>query len=81
MRQMKFSENSHIKYISFSNSTRNERIGALQLNKFINIKLKFECLENVGVFDKAYYQNKEKTVSEILMNAKKDGIPLFHGIE
>ena len=81
MRQMKFSENSHIKYVSFSNSTHNERIEALQLNKFINIKLKYECLKNVGVLDKVYYQNKEKTVSEILMNAKKDRIPLFHGIE
>ena len=81
MRQIKFSKHSHIKYVSFTNSTRNERIGALQLNKFINIKLKYECLEDVGVLDEVKVQDQTKTLSEIFMNAKKNGISLFNGIE
>ena len=56
MRQMKFSEKSHIKYVSFLNSIKNKRIGGLQLNKYTNIKLKYEYLENVGVLDQAKYQ-------------------------
>ena len=56
MQSIKFSEKSHIKYVSLVNSTRNERIGSLQLNKYINIRLKYECLEEVRVLDKAEYQ-------------------------
>ena len=81
MRQIKFSTHSHIKYVSFANSIRNERIGALQLNKFINIKLKYECLEDVGVLDAAKFQDQTKTLSEFIMSAKKNGIFLFSGIE
>lgn len=81
IRQIKFSTHSHIKYVLFANSTRNERIGALQLNKFINIKLKYECLEDVGVLDAAKFQDQTKILSEFFMNAKKNGISLFNGIE
>ena len=56
LRQLKFSKDSYIKYVSFSNSTRNERIGELQLNKYTNIKLKYEYLEKVGILDIANYQ-------------------------
>jgi len=81
MKQMRFSERNHIKYVSFANSTRNERIGGLQLNKYINIRLKYECIKNVRVLDIAKYQGQEKPLSEIIMEAKKGGILLFHGIE
>ena len=81
MRQSRFSRNSHIKYVSLSNSTRNERIEALQLNKCINIKLKYECLENVDVLELAKYNRVEQTVSKVIMSVKSKGIPLFYGIE
>ena len=81
MQSMKFSEKSHVKYISFVNSTRNERIGSLQLNKYINIRLKYECLEEVGILDEAEYQGKKKTLAEIIIEARKEGKQLFHGIE
>ena len=48
----------HIKHISFANSTRNERIGGLQLNKCINTKLKCECLENFDALDKVTIEGK-----------------------
>ena len=35
----------------------------------------------VGVLDKTLHQDKENAVLEIIMNAKKDGIPICHGIE
>lgn len=53
---MKFSANSHIECVSFANSARNERIRGLQLNKHINAKLKYECLEKTGALDVAKYQ-------------------------
>ena len=81
MRQSRFSRNSHIKYVSFSNSTRNERIGVLQLNKCINIKLKYEYLENVDVLELAKYNGVEQIVSKVIMSIKSKGILLFHSIE
>ena len=81
MKQARFSRNSHIKYISFANSTRNKRIGALQLNKCINIKLKYECLENVNALELAKYNGVEQIVSEVIMSIKSKGIPLFYSIE
>ena len=79
MKMMKFS--GHVKYVSLANSTKNERIGTLQLNKCINIKLRYECLENVGILDEVLFNNEKSTVADIIMNVKKEGAPLFHGIE
>ena len=81
MMNMKLGDESHVKYISFANSTRNERINALQLNKYINIKLKYECLENVDALDEIDIEEKRQTLSEVVMKAKKNGIPIFLGIE
>ena len=58
MRQMKLSTQSHIKYISFSNNTKQERLRAIQLNKFINIRVKYESLDNVGVLNEAIFNEK-----------------------
>ena len=81
MRQMKLSTQSHIKYVSFSNSTKQERLRALQLNKFINIRLKYESLNNIGVLNEAVYHKKNQIVVEVIMAAKINGILLFVGIE
>ena len=78
---MKLSKNSYVRCISLTNSARNERIEGLQLNRFINIKLKYECLEEVEVLDKSVHEGKENAISEIIMNAKKNGVLLFHRIE
>ena len=77
---MKFSSKSYVRCMLFANSTRNKRIGWLQLSKFINIKLK-ECLKDVRVLDKSVCDSKEHATSEIIMNAKKNGVTLFYGIE
>ena len=55
LRLLKFSKDSYIKYVLFTNSTHNKRIRGLRLNKYINIKLKYECLEKVGILDIANY--------------------------
>ena len=66
---------------SFANVTRNERIGGLQLKKCINIKLKYECLENFDALDKVTIEGKQQTLGEIIMKAKMNRTPLFQGIE
>lgn len=81
MRNMKLGKNSYAKYVSFANSSRNERISALQLNKHINIKLKYECIEDAGVLDETEFEGTRQTVSEVVMGAKHKGIPLFAGVE
>ena len=67
--------------ISFANSTKQARIGALQLNTYINIRLKYESLDNVEVLDKAVFTEKSQTFAEGLLDVKKNGIPLFLGVE
>ena len=43
--------------------------------------MKYECLEEVGILDEAEYQGQKKTLSEIIMEVRKGGTQLFHGIE
>ena len=78
---MKVSKNSHIKYASFSNSSKVERLRALQLNKLINVRVKCESLNNINVLEEAEYNNKKQTVAEVIMSAKVNGMPLFIGVE
>ena len=70
------SSNSHIKYISFVNSTKYEMIGSLQLNKYMNIKVRDDCLEDISVLDKIEGGNNIKTISEIFLNTKYNRISL-----
>ena len=78
---MRFSRGSHIGYILFLNSARNKRIRGFQLNKFINIKLKYEWLEHAGILDRATFKDQEQIVSETRINAKKNRILLFCSIK
>ena len=51
------------------------------MNKYINIKLKYEYLENIGALDEVQYKGKKITVAEGIMSTEVNGIPLFVGIE
>ena len=57
--------------MSFANSTKQERIGALQLNKHINMRLKCESLNNVEALDKAEFNEKSQTVAEGLLDVRE----------
>ena len=78
---MKVSKNSHIKHASFSNSSKVERLRALQLNKLINVRVKCESLNNINVLEEAEYNNKKQTIAEVIMSAKVNRTPLFIGVE
>jgi len=42
LRKMSAESKSHIKYISFKNSTKADKIAGLKLNRLINVKLNYE---------------------------------------
>ena len=67
MRQLKISKKRHAKHVSFSNSTRIDRIRALQLNKHTHIRLRYKSLNDVKTLDKAVFNNKTHAVAEGLM--------------
>ena len=50
--------------MSFASGTRQEKIGALQLNKHINIRLKCESLDDVGVLDEAVFNENIKQLQK-----------------
>ena len=81
LRRLSAEENFHVKYISFKNNNSNEKISGLKINKLINVKLKYDWLEEVSVFDKARFQGKKMYLSQVLMKAKKNGMNLITGVE
>ena len=81
LRKMSAEERTHIKYVSFKNNNSHERVSGVKLNQMINIKLKYEWLEDVSLLDQARFQGKNMTISQVLMNARVDGIKLINGIE
>ena len=56
-------------------------MAGLKLNQIINVRLKYEWLDEVGLYDLARYQGKQMTISQVLMNAKANGKKLINGIE
>ena len=71
IRQLKLSIKSHIKYMPFANSTRQERIGGLQLNKYNNMRLKHKRLDNVEALDKSVFNETSQMVIEGLLEVKR----------
>ena len=63
--------------MSFANSTKQERIGASQLNKHINMQLKHKSLDDAEALYKAEFNIKSQMVAEGLLDVKKNGIPFF----
>ena len=47
---------SHIKYVSFKQNTKNERVAALHLKKLLDCKLKYEWLDNVNITEITQYE-------------------------
>ena len=59
-----------IKYISFRNTTLNDKIGSLHLNNMTNIKVRFEILKNTNILENARYEDKQGSLREILLEIK-----------
>ena len=47
IRQLKMGKNHHVKPVPCSSSSKADRVGGLELNKFFNTRLKHESLDNV----------------------------------
>ena len=65
MRQLKISKQSHIKHVSFANSTMQERIRVLQLNKHTNMRLRYESLNNLETLDKLVFNQNPKLLQKV----------------
>jgi hypothetical protein len=81
LRKMSAESGGHIKYISFKHSSKRERIASLQLNKILNGPNKYEWFENTAVLETVYFKGKEMTFSQVIMDAKSNGIRIFNGVE
>ena len=57
-----------MKYISFKNSAKAERVAALKLNEMINAKLKYEWLEDARILDKGQFNGKAANALQITGN-------------
>ena len=47
------------------------------MNKYINIRLKYECLKNIGTLDEVQYKGKKMAVIESIISTEVNGILLF----
>ena len=81
LQKMSEDEKPHVKYISFKNSTKVEKLAGLHLNRLINCKVKYEQFDNLFLLESAQYNGQEETVGQLLMRAKSNGIPIFNGVE
>ena len=60
--RMSTENKTHVKYISFKNSTKADKIAGLKLNCLLNVRLKYEWLEDVNVLAAARYKGQKSTV-------------------
>jgi len=81
LRKMSAGNDTHVKYLSFKNNTKTERIAGLQLNRLINGRVKYERLDEITLLDEAKYNGQVGKVGKLLMMAKAKGIPIFNGVE
>ena len=51
LRKMSAEDDTHIKYLSFKNNTRADRIAGLKLNRLINGRTKYERLDDIHLLD------------------------------
>jgi len=81
LRKMSAESKSHIKYVSFKNSTKADKIAGLKLNRLINVKLNYEWLNDVSVLQKAKYRGQKGSLGQMIMDVRVRGIPIFNGVE
>ena len=72
---------SHIKYVSFKNSTKADKIAGLKLNRLINVHTRYEWLNDVTVLTTAKYKGIKGSLGQMIMNVKVKGVPVFKGVE
>jgi len=70
-----------MKYLSFKNITKADRIAGLQLNRLINGYVKYERLDKLYLLEEVKYNGQVGKVGQLLMNAKSKEIPIFNGVK
>ena len=81
LRKLSTENKSHIKYVSFKNSSKADKISGLQLNRLINVKTKYEQMEDLQVLAEAEFDGQEMIVAQIVIKAQINGVFIFNGIE
>jgi len=81
LRKMSAENKSHIKYVSFKNSTKADKIAGLKLNRLINVHTRYEWLNDVTVLTTAKYKGIKGSLGQMIMNVKVKGVPVFKGVE
>ena len=56
LRKMSIENKTHIKYVSFKNSTKADKIAGLKLNRLLNVRVKYERLEDVNTLAAVRYK-------------------------
>ena len=72
---------THVKYLSFKNSIRVDKIAELHLNRLLNGKVKYERLDELQLSVTVRYNRQQGNVGQLLMSAKVKGISIFNGVE
>ena len=69
------------RYISFSATDSESRVGALYLSNIYNKIGKFEVLEQLSADDIAIMEGQSKEVRDLLLSIKSNGNMLFSAVE
>ena len=72
---------NNVKYISFKDTSSNEKIASLYINNMNDIPVRFKSLIGINIKDKVYYNGKSDNIRNLLLEIKYNYIPLFVGVE
>ena len=70
-----------IKYISFKDTSSNEKVVSLHINNMNDIPVQFKSLIGINVQDEANFKGENNNVRNLLLNVKYNNTPLFTGVE
>ena len=81
LRKMSAENKLCIKYASFKNSTKADKIAGLTLNRLINVHARYEWLNDATVLTNAKYKGTKGSLGQMIMNVKVRGVTVFNGAE
>ena len=81
LREMILNKVDIVSYFSFINGSSQERKSALLLNRFVNVKMKYEVLKNIHVKESVTTKGVEMTVRKALSLVSVNGVSIFQAIE
>ena len=70
-----------IKYVSFKDTSLNEKVASLHTNNMNDIPVWFESLIGINTQDKANFKGENNNMRNLLLSAKHNNTLLFGGVE